>query len=81
MHFGQRAVTRQPLEEVARVHVVRELPEEPGLGGVLAGADFDQLGIIDETSAVRSARCSSKRTFKPAQNGHRIVGLAYLWVS
>ena len=78
VHFRQRPVTGQPLQEIAQVHIVSELPEELGLGRIFAGADLDQLGVVHKNKRRQVGTLFFESTAEPTQNRYRIVGLGVL---
>ena len=39
------------MQEIAQVHIVRELPKELGLGRIFAGANLNQLGVVHKNKA------------------------------
>ena len=66
------------VQEIAQVHIVRELPKELGLVCVFAGADLDQLGVVHENQRRQIGTLFFESTTEPPQNRYRIIGLAVL---
>ena len=78
VHFRQRPVTRQPLQEIAQVHIISELPKELGLGRIFAGADLDQFGVVHENKSRQVGTLFFESTAEPTQNRYGIFGFAVL---